>query len=234
MKLYLSKVTAKRLARLHLACGETGVTQHIAVQVTKEAVHFTTVNGQMLARVTVPIPNKDGAPSEMLTQTAEFTDAFAVGMKVKGPTLWVDVSATRMLVGNRHDGYTVVHQVQGTPPRLDGMWARADGCQWYPSLGCIDPRLAALAQKIQGGSSPLMFFSPGAEGLKNVWASPGTVPADKKVLAKDMRDLLTAPSYWWDKELMIVVMPFARYDTHPEFAFPTYTSTPVKDEFAHA
>lgn len=78
-------------------------------------------------------------------------------------------------------------------------------------MSSLDPLLLATAQKISGHMNPLLFASPvdPAAALDRLWAVPGAAVGESIDLGQ-ARQAVTAPGYWSDHELAILIMPITR------------------------
>lgn len=206
----IPRITADRLARLVLACAaDLTAIGHVGVRVTTTAVRFSTTNGRILASLLIPFDDMLGSPGDLVLDR----DAFAAAMKgaAKGQgrvQITVRESEARVTNGS---AVAVVRCLPLTFPVVDHVWTRPAGKRWTPTLSSLDPGLVGIAQKVSGNKQALLFSSPvePAIRLERLWSVPGAHP-DEAVSVGDLRQVVTAPAYWTDHELAILVMPITR------------------------
>lgn len=207
----IPRITADRLARLPLACAdESGPLGHIGVRVTPTAVRFAATNGRILASLVVPLDTITGDPCDGILDADQFVAALKTTAKAAAGRIQVDIGHTEARCTNG-TASAIVRRVEGIFPRVEHVWTRTAGRQWLPTMSSLDPVLLAMAQKISGHKSPLLFASPvdPAARLDRLWAVPGAVAGEGIDLAQ-ARQAVTAPGYWSDHELAILVMPITR------------------------
>lgn len=206
----IPRTTADRLARLGLACADDNTAiSHIGVRVGPTAVRFSATNGRILASLLVPVDDFVGSPTDLILDQVQLTAAVKAAAKGAGRiTFKIDEAEARVTCGTVA---SVVRRVSGTWPQVDHVWTRPAGRRWVPTMSSIDPQLAAIAQKITGAKSAVLFSSPvdPAVRLERLWAVPGAQP-DESVSVSELRAVVTAPAYWSDYELAILLMPITR------------------------
>jgi hypothetical protein len=209
----IPRITADRLARLGLACADDNTNiSHLGVRVTPTAVRFSATNGRILASLLVPVDDFVGTPGDLILDQAQLAAAVKAAAKGSGRIGFrIDEAEARVTNGTVA---SVVRRVSGTWPQVDHVWTRPAGRRWVPTMSSIDPQLAAIAQKITGAKSAVLFSSPVDPGarLERLWAVPGAQP-DESISLASLRAVVTAPAYWSDYELAILLMPITRGDS---------------------
>lgn len=213
----IPRTTADRLARLGLACADDNTAiSHIGVRVGPTAVRFSATNGRILASLLVPVDDFVGTPTDLILDQAQLAAAVKAAAKGSGRIAFkIDEAEARVTCGT---AASVVRRVSGTWPQVDHVWTRPAGRRWVPTMSSIDPQLAAIAQKITGAKSAVLFSSPIDPGvrLERLWAVPGAQP-DESISVSALRAVVTAPAYWSDYELAILLMPITRGDAERQF-----------------
>jgi hypothetical protein len=207
----IPRITADRLARLGLACAdETGALGHIGVRVTATAIRFSATNGRILASLLVPCDAVVGDLTDLVLDQVQFAAAIKAAAKAPGGRISVTVNDTEARLSNGPVA-AVVRRIEGTYPQVDHVWSRPDGRRWVPTMSSLDPHLVAVAQKLSGSKQALLFSSPVDPGmrLERLWSVPGAMP-DEAISINDLRAVVSAPAYWSDHELAILVMPITR------------------------
>lgn len=210
----IPRLTADRLSRLPLACAdETGPLGHVGVRVTPTAVRFACTNGRLLASFLVPLDAMTGDPGEVILDADQFTAALKATAKATGGRIQVEIGPKEARLTNG-TASAIVRCVDGTFPRVEHCWTRTAGRQWVPAISSLDPHLVAITQKISGYKIPMLFTSPVEPGnrLERLWAAPGAHPYES-ISVSVLRSVITAPAYWADHELAILVMPITRGDS---------------------
>jgi len=209
----IPRITADRLARLGLACADDKtIISHIGVRITPSLVRFSATNGRILASVIIPIEDFQGTPGDIILDKDQLIAAIKSTAKATGGRICfrIDDQEARMTHGTVA---AVVRCVPGTFPAVDHVWTRPAGQRWVPTMSCIDPILSGIAQKITGVRSAVLFSSPvnPGVGLERLWAVPGA-KTDENIGLSTLRAAVTAPAYWCDHELAILIMPITRSD----------------------
>ena len=209
----IPRITADRLARLGLACADDNTAiSHFGVRVGPTAVRFSATNGHILASLLVPIDDFVGTPTDLILDQAQLAAAVKAAAKGSGKICFkIDEAEARVTNGTVA---SVVRRVSGTWPQVDHVWTRPAGRRWVPTMSSIDPVLAAIAQKITGAKTAVLFSSPVDPGarLERLWAVPGAQP-DEGISVSALRAVVSAPAYWSDYELAILLMPITRGDS---------------------
>ena len=210
----IPRITADRLSRLPLGCAdEIGPLGHVSVRVTPTAARFATTNGRLLASLIVPLDGLEGDPCEVILDADQLTAALKVTAKSTGGRIQVDLGQKEARLTNG-TASAIVRRVDGTFPRIEHCWTRTAGRRWTPTMSSLDGNLVAIAQKIAGHKNPLLFASPVEQGtrLERLWTVPGAQP-DESISVSSLRAVVTAPAYWADHELAILIMPITRSDS---------------------
>ncbi|MCK6489186.1 MAG: hypothetical protein L6R48_12815 [Planctomycetes bacterium] len=204
------RLTADRIARLALACDPgTGSIAHIGLRITPSAVRFAATTGRILASLLVPIEDLAGEPGDLVLDSGQFASALK-GLAKSGGRITVEIGPKEARL--THGGSSsIARRVDGTFPLIDHVWTRPTGRRWVPTVSTLDPTLVGIAQKISGNRQPLLFVSPvePAARLERLWAVPGTQSEDAISVAA-VRAATTAPAYWADHELAVLIMPITR------------------------
>jgi hypothetical protein len=207
----IPRVNADRLSRLGLACADDNTNiSHIGVRVGPSAVRFSATNGRILASLLISVEDFVGTPTDLILDQAQLIAAIKTAAKGSGRIGFkIDEAEARVSSGTVA---SVVRRVSGTWPQIDHVWSRPIGRRWVPTMSSIDPVLTAIAQKISGAKS-LLFSSPvdPAVRLERLWAVPGAQP-DESISISALRAVVTAPAYWCDFELALLLMPITRGD----------------------
>jgi hypothetical protein len=207
----IPRLTADRLARLPLACAaETGPLGQVSVRVAPNAARFATTNGRILASLVVPLDTLSGDPVDLILDADALTAALKVTAKQPGGRITIEIGVQEARLTNG-TASAIVRRVGGTFPRVEHAWTRTAGRRWVPTMSSLDPLLLGLAQRISGHKNPLLFSSPvdPAADLNRLWAVPGAATQETLDLAH-ARQVVTAPGYWSDHELAILIMPITR------------------------
>ena len=207
-------ITADLLACLGLACASDNTAiSHLGVRVTPMSVRFSATTGRTLASLLVPIDDFVGTPTDLILDQVQLAAAVKAAAKGSGRIAFkIDEAEARVTCGTVA---SVVRRVSGTFPNVDHVWTRPAGRRWVPTMSSIDPVLAAIAQKITGAKTAVLFSSPVDPGarLERLWAVPGA-QADESISLASLRAAVTAPAYWSDGfELSILIMPITRGDS---------------------
>jgi len=209
----IPRITADRLARLGLACADDDTNiRHIGVRITPAAVRFSATNGRILASLLVPIDDFIGTPADFILDQVQLAAAVKAAAKGSGRIGFkIDEAEARITSGTVA---SVVRRVAGTWPQVDHVWTRPAGRRWVPTMSSIDPLLAAIAQKIIGAKTAVLFSTPVDPGvrLERLWAVPGAQP-DESINVSALRAVVAAPAYWCDHELALLLMPITRGDS---------------------
>ena len=209
----IPRITADRLARLGLACASDNTAiSHLGVRVTPTSVRFSATNGRILASLLVPIDDFVGTPTDLILDQVQLAAAVKAAAKGSGRIGFkIDEAEARVTSGSVA---SVVRRVAGTWPQVDNAWTRPSGRRWVPTMSSIDPVLVAIAQKITGAKTAVLFSSPvdPSARLERLWAIPGAQPDESLSLAS-LRAVITAPAYWCDHELALLLMPITRGDS---------------------
>jgi len=216
---------ADRLSRLGLACEDSGVLAHVSVRIGTTQVRFSATNGRVLASLIVPIDDLQAPSSEgLILDQGQLTAAMKLALKGTGNRISFKVDSTeaRVSVGTNA---SVVRRISGAYPNVDHVWNRTVGRQWVPTTSSIDPHLVALAQKITGLKTAVLFSTPVDPDLHldRVWASPGRDDHAETINIDALRSVVRSPAYWCDHELAILVMPITRADTERQLDLSTHT-----------
>jgi hypothetical protein len=210
----IPRITADRLSRLPLACAaESGPLGQVSVRVTPTAAFFATTNGRLLASFVVPLDSMTGDPCEVILDAIQFTAALKVSAKATGGRIQIEIGPKEARLTNG-TASAIVRRVDGTFPKVEHCWTRTAGRRWVPTISSLDGNLVAIAQKIAGHKNPLLFTSPVEQGtrLERLWAVPGAQP-DESLSVSSLRAVVTAPAYWADHELALLLMPITRSDS---------------------
>jgi hypothetical protein len=215
----IPRFLADRLSRLSLACDNTGVLAHIGVRIGPQQVRFCATNGRILASVIVPMHDLQGTSSEdFILDQVQFSAAMKAAAKSTGArvSMKVDNAEVRITVATMA---SVVRRISGVFPEVSHVWSRTAGRQWVPTTSSIDPHLVALAQKITGLKTAVLFSSPiePAIRLQRLWASPGPEDHAETISLEALRTAVRSPAYWCSDEgdqgsLALLVMPITRAD----------------------
>lgn len=201
---------ADRIARLALACDAgTGSTAHIGLRITPSAVRFAATNGRLLACLVVPVEDLVGEPGDLVIDSSQLTTALKGMAKVSGRiVLEIGPKEVRLTQGTTS---AIARRIDSTFPQFDHIWIRTAGRRWVPTVSSLDPGLTSLAHKIIGTRQPPLFVSPvdPATRLERVWAVPGT-QAGEAISLDSLRAAVTAPAYWADHEMAVLIMPITR------------------------
>lgn len=205
--------TADRLARLGLACADdnTGIS-HIGVRVGPSQVRFSATNGRILASLIVPVDDFTGTAGDLILDQVQLVAAVKAASKATGGRISFKIDEAEARITNGTVA-SVVRRVGSTFPNVDHVWTRPAGRRWIPTMSSIDPVLAAIAQKITGHKNAVLFASPvdPAIRLERLWSVPGAQP-DDAISINALRAVVTAPAYWSDHELALLLMPITRGD----------------------
>ena len=206
-----------RLSRLHHvtdASNPPSNLRHIHLRVTPEHVRFAATNGRMLAVLKADLDDLQGDAREAILDVHQFNDAIKAvqrGIPQRSNqrvNITLTANEAKFSTGN---AAALVRQVPGTYPNVDHVFTRTEGQRWVPCLSSLNPDLASVAQKLVGKTT-VLFSSPVAADatVSRLW-TPGA-PDDHKVPVSiaAMRSLVTAPAYWCDHELALLVMPVSR------------------------
>ena len=207
----IPRLTADRLSRMSLACAdETGPIGHVSLRVTATAARFATTNGRLLASLVVPLETLTGYPVDVILDAAQVTAALRATAKGSAGRITVEIGATEARFTNG-TASAIVRRVEGTYPRIEHVWTRTAGRRWVPTMSSLDPVLLGIAQKISGSKTALLFSSPvePMAGLDRLWTVAGPGPDDRIDLVQ-VRLAVSAPGYWADHELAVLVMPVTR------------------------
>lgn len=210
----IPRLTADRLSRLPSACDdETGILGHVGIRVTPTAVRFDTTNGRILASLLVPLDMLNGEPLDFILDADQFTAALKATAKATGGHITVEVGPQEARFTNGMAS-AIVRRVAGTYPNVEHVWTSPSGRRWVPTIASLDGGLVAIAQKISGSKQPMLFASPvdPASRLERAWAVPGAQP-DESISVAQLRAVVTAPAYWADYDLAIMIMPITRSDS---------------------
>jgi hypothetical protein len=210
----IPRITADRLSRLPLACAaESGPLGQVSVRVTPTAAFFATTNGRLLASFVVPLDSMTGDPCEVILAADQFTAALKATAKPAGGRITLEIGPKEARLTNG-TASAIVRRVEGTFPKVEHCWTRTAGRRWVPTISSLDGNLVAVAQKIAGHKNPLLFASPVEQGtrLERLWAVPGAQP-DESISVHSLRAVVTAPAYWADHELAMLLMPITRSDS---------------------
>ena len=212
----IPRITADRIARLGLACADdNSPISHIGVRVGPTAVRLSGTNGRILASLLVPIEDLQGDPADLILDQGQLATAVKAAAKGTGRiTFKIDDAEARVTCGTVA---SVVRRVSGTFPSVEHVWSRPVGRRWVPTMSSIDPHLMAIAQKLVGKTT-VLFCSPvdPAIRLERLWSVIGA-QHDEVVSVTDLRSIVTAPSYFADHELAILLMPITRSDGERQF-----------------
>jgi hypothetical protein len=206
--------SADRLARLGLACANDNTPiSHIGVRVGLQAVRFSATNGRVLASLVIPVDDQQGTPGDLILDQDQFCQALKSAAKATGNRMTFKIDAQEARITNG-TATAVVRRIGGAFPNVDHIWSRPAGWRWIPTMSSLDPGLVSIAQKIAGNKQPMLLASPVDPGgfLEMVWASPGKGDHAVTMLLADLRAAVTAPAYWADHELAILIMPITRSD----------------------
>lgn len=211
-QLSMPRTVADRLSRLSLACAdEAGPLGQIGIRITPTFMRCAATNGRILASLIVPI-EYSGEPLDVILDADQFTAAMKASAKTGTGRITVDIGPTeaRFTCGA---AAAIVRRIQGAFPTFGHIWTRPAGRRWIPAVSSLDPGLVAIAQKISGHRTPLLFSSPvdPAVHLERCWAVPGASPDDTVSLVH-LRAAIIAPAYWADHELAVLIMPITRSD----------------------
>lgn len=188
----IQRVTAERLSRFGLACGDDKtMLDHICIRVGTDKIRFCATNGRLLASLVVHCDQIQGS-GDIILDRDQFTTAMKSASKIVGSVnFMIDVIEARVICRTMS---TVIRRIDGKYPNVDHVWSRLTDKKWMPSLCSLDYFLVGLAQKISGVKTPLLFSSPVDEtGNK--------------------------PAYWCDHELAFLIMPITRSDSERQLDF---------------
>ena len=219
----IPRITADRLSRLPLACAdETGPLGNVSLRLTPETARFAATNGRILASLLVPLDALTGESCEIILDAIQFTAALKVTAKATGGRITVEIGLKEARLTNG-TASAIVRRVDGSFPRIEHCWTRTAGRRWVPTMSSLDGSLVAIAQKIAGHKNPLLFASPVEQGtrLERLWAVPGAQP-DESISVSALRSVVTAPAYWADHELAILVMPITRSDSERQLSLDAH------------
>jgi hypothetical protein len=210
----IPRLFAERLSRLGLACDTGAISStlcHIGVRITPQAARFSATNGKILACFFVPIDDLQGDAIDLVIDREQFTTALKICARGTG-RISIKVEAQEVRFSN---GLTtaVARRVSGGFPAFEHVFVRTEGKRWVPTMSSLDGHLMAVAQKIAGNKQSLLFSSPldAAANLGRLWAVPGAQP-DESLPLSVLRTAVTAPAFWCDHELAILLMPITRSD----------------------
>ena len=203
--------SADRLSRLGLACcSDNSLLDHIALRVGDSQVRFSATNGKLLASLLISSEDIIGS-GDCILDREQFTTAMKTAVKHSGRIAFrIDDAEARITSGTTS---SVVRRLVGTYPNVDHVWTKPVGRRWLPTMSSLDHQLTGIAHKIAGSKQPLLFSSPVEHGnrLERLWAVPGSQPDESLSLAA-LRSTVSAPAYWSDYELAVLVMPVSRGD----------------------
>jgi hypothetical protein len=218
----IPRIIADRLARLSSACADDATNiSHIGVRVTPTAVRWSATNGRILACLLVPIDDFIGTPTDLILDQAQLAAAVKAAAKGSGRIGFkIDEAEARVTNGNVA---SVVRLVSGSWPQVDHVWTRTAGRRWVPTISSLDGNLVAVAQKIAGHKNPLLFASPVEQGtrLERLWAVPGA-QHEESISVSALRAVVSAPAYWADHELALLLMPITRSDSERQLDLAAY------------
>lgn len=206
------RTVAERLARIALACSDDRTAiSHIGIRVASTAVRFAATNGRILASVVVPVDHLGGEPADVVLDREQFVAAMKIAAKGSGQRIAVEIGPKEARVSNGTTS-AIVRRVDGTFPNVEHVWTRPDGRRWVATMSSLDTQLTGIAQKISGNKQPLLFVSPvdPTSRLERLWAMPGVDDHAEVIHLTALRPAVTAPAYWCDHELAILVMPITR------------------------
>ena len=208
----IPRLSADRLTRLNLACSEErNALGHIGVRVTPDSVRFSATNGRILASVLIPIEGFQGTAGDVILDSDQFTAVLKAAMKIQGGRIQfrIDPAEVRLTIGTAS---ALVRRIEGNFPTVEHVWTRFQDRRWVPNMNSLDTHLAGIAQKISGAKTSLLFSSPVpvAARIERAWAVPGAEPGESVPLS-DLRVAVTAPAFWADHELALLVMPVTRH-----------------------
>lgn len=206
-----------RLSRLHHvtdASNPPSNLRHIHLRVTPEHVRFAATNGRMLAVLKKDLNNLQGDAREVILDVHQFNDAIKVidrGISQRSNqrvTITLSDNEAKFSTGN---AAALVRLVPGTYPNVDHVFTRTEGQRWVPCLSSLNPDLASVAQKLVGKTT-VLFSSPVAADatVTRLWSPGAADDHDVSIYIATMRSLVTAPAYWCDGELALLVMPVSR------------------------
>ena len=207
----IPRLTAERIARLARACANDNISlAHIGIRITATAVRCSATNGRILASLIVPVDDVVGTPADLILDRDQCVAALRSAAKGTGgrTRIQIDDAEARFTTGT---AVAVVRRVAGAFPGIDHVWTRPRGRRWVPTMSSLDPLLLGLAQRIAGIKQPLLFASPvdPTPHLERLWASPPATDQSSMPVA-ELRAAITAPAYWADHEMAILIMPITR------------------------
>ena len=208
----IHRSSVDRLTRIGLACAcDAGPIAHIGLRVTPTQVRFSATDGRILASLVVPIEDLVGTPGDVILERDQFTTALKAAGKAAG-RITVRIDATEARISNGSVA-AVARRITGTFPEVQHVWTRPAGRRWVPALSSLDPRLISVAQKIVGKGA-VLFSAPTdpAIRLERLWSSPGRDDHAEAISLDALRAAVTAPAYWSDHELALLLMPISRSD----------------------
>lgn len=221
----LPRTCLDRLARLCLACADDATNiSHIGVRVGPSSVRFSATNGRLLASLVVLVDDFQGMPTDLILDREQFASALKLSVKATGRiTCTINNDEARFSSGTVA---SVVRHISGSFPGVDHVWQRPSGRRWVPTMSSIDPQLAAIAQRIIGMKKAVLFSSPVDPGmrLERLWASPGREDYAESISLDALRSVVTAPAYWADYELAILLMPITRSDAEGQLDLSAHAS----------
>ena len=212
----IPRFAIERIARLSLACADdNSPISHIGVRVSPTAIRWSATNGRILASFVTPIEDLQGDPADLILDQGQFVAAVKAASKGTGRISFkIDDTEARVTCGT---AASVVRRVSGTFPSVEHVWSRPVGRRWVPTMSSIDPHLMAIAQKLVGKTT-VLFSSPvdPAIRLERLWSVTGA-QHDEVISVTDLRAVVTAPAYWCDHEMALLLMPISRSDGERQF-----------------
>ena len=208
----LPRMVAERLTRIALACADDRTAiSNIGIRATSTAVRFAATNGRILASVVVPVDHLGGEPADVVLDREQFVAAMKSAAKGSGQRIAVEIGPKEARLSNG-TASAIVRRVDGIFPNVEHVWTRPDGRRWIATMSSLDTNLTGIAQKISGNKQPLFFVSPvdPTSRLERLWAMPGVDDHAEVIRLAALRPVVTAPAYWCDHELAILVMPITR------------------------
>lgn len=206
-----------RLSRLHHvtdASNPASNLRHIHVRVAPDHVRFAATNGRILAVLRADLDDLQGDAREVIFDVQQFKDAMkAVDRAIpqrSNQRITVTLTATEAKFSTG-DAAALVRLVPGIYPNVDHVFTRTEGQRWVPCLSSLNPDLASVAQKLVGKTT-VLFSSPVAADatISHLWGSGAADDHAVQLSLPAMRSLVTAPAYWCDHELALLVMPVSR------------------------
>ncbi len=208
----IPRPVAERLSRIALACADDRTAiSHIGIRATSSVIRFAATNGRILASLVVPVDLLVGEPADAVLDREQFVAAMKIAARGTGQRIVVEIGPREARVSNGTTS-AIVRRVDGTFPNVEHVWTRPEGRRWVATMSSLDTHLTGIAQKISGNKQPLLFVSPvdPTSRLERVWAMPGVDDHSEAIRLSALRPAVTAPAYWCDHELAILVMPITR------------------------